>query len=110
VATTVTEYLNQRGISPEGVKASYKDIMTSSLLRSLRRGESYKYAIVFYDDHGRRSDVLPLGEISTPGYNASDEPFSCDGHNLDAYPLGVNIKIPQIEDSDGNLVKNVIGC
>lgn len=110
VATTVTEYLNQRGISPEGVKASYKDIMTSSLLRSLRRGESYKYAIVFYDDRGRRSDVLPLGEISTPGYNASDEPFSCDGHNLDAYPLGVNIKIPQIEDSDGNLVKNVVGC
>lgn len=109
VATTVTEYLNQRGISPEGVKASYKDIMTSSLLRSLRRGELYKYAIVFYDDRGRRSDVLPLGEIPTPDYNAS-EPFSCDGHNLDAYPLGVNIKIPQIEDSDGNLVKNIVGC
>ena len=109
VATTVTEYLNQRGISPEGVKASYKDIMTSSLLRSLRRGELYKYAIVFYDDRGRRSDVLPLGEIPTPDYSAS-EPFSCDGHNLDAYPLGVNIKIPQIEDSDGNLVKNIVGC
>lgn len=109
VTTTVTDYFKQRGISSTDVKASYQDIITSSLLRSLRRGEKYKYAIVFYDKYGRRSDVLPLGEITAPTYSES-EPFTCIGQRLDANPLGVNIKIPQIKDSDGNLIKDIVGC
>ena len=107
--TNVVDYFKQRGISPEQVKATYQDIITSSLLRSLRRGETYKYAIVFYDSYGRRSDVLPLGEIRTPDYNIS-EPFSCNQGTLNANPIGVNIKIPQIQDKDGNLIKDIIGC
>lgn len=112
VTTTVTEYLRQRGINPQNVKASYKDIITSSLLRSLRRGESYKYAIVFYDKYGRRTDVLPLGDAEVPEYgdNSLAQPFTYSNNQLTAHPCGVNIKIPQIIDKDEHLVKDIVGC
>lgn len=112
VTTTVTDYLQQRGINPKGVKASYQDIMTSSLLRSLRRGETYKYAIVFYDKYGRRTDVLPLGDIPVPEYGASglNRPFTYSNGDVVAHPYGVNIKIPQIVNKSGQLLKDIIGC
>ena len=109
VTTKVTDYFKQRGINPEEIKASYKDIMTSSLLRSLRRGETYKYAIVFYDKYGRRTDVLPIGEHQVKSYNEVP-PFISTDYNLFAYPIGVNIKIPQIKNKDGETVKDIIGC
>ena len=109
VTTKVTDYFKQRGINPESVVASYKDIMTSSLLRSLRRGETYKYAAVFYDKYGRRTDVLPIGEYTVQSYN-TNVPITCTQNQLIAHPIGVNIKIPQITDSEGNLIKDIIGC
>ena len=117
VTTSVTEYLQQRGINPDKVKASYKDIITSSLLRSLRRGEEYKYAIVFYDKYGRRTDVLPLGDIHVPEYGLSGlgQPFTYNHppygtSQVIAHPCGVNIKIPQIKDENNNLVEGIVGC
>jgi len=83
--------------------------MTSSLLRSLRRGEVYKYAIVFYDKYGRRTDVMPIGEHQVKSYNEIP-PFTSTDYNLFAYPIGVNIKIPQIKNKDGEIVKDIIGC
>lgn len=103
VTNTVTDYLKQRGINPQDVTASYNNIITSSLLRSLRRGETYKYAIVFYDKYGRRTDVASIGEIETPDYDES-RPFTCDDKLL-AHPIGVDIKIPQISNPE-----NIIGC
>lgn len=103
VTTTVTDYLKQRGINPQDVTASYNNIITSSLLRSLRRGETYKYAIVFYDKYGRRTDVANLGEIETPDYDES-RPFTCTDKLL-AHPIGVDIKIPQISNAE-----DIIGC
>lgn len=112
VVTTVTDYFRQRGINPADIKASYQDIMTSSLLRSLRRGETYKYAIIFYDKYGRRSDVLPIGEKEIDSYSRYGDgaPFTYDDGVLTANPIGVNIKIPQVQDRDGNLLQDIIGC
>ena len=103
-ATTVTEYLQERGIDVSDVKASYDDIFTSSLLRSLRRGETYKYAIVYYDKYGRRSDVQPLGKITIPEIDDNNPTFTCTD-KLIANPVGVKIKIPTPQNAD-----NIIGC
>ena len=103
ITETVQDYLQQRGINPDDVTASYTNIITSSLLRSLRRGEKYKYAIIFYDKYGRRTEVMNLGEIDTPEYEES-RPFTCTD-KLVAHPIGVNIKIPQITNAS-----DIIGC
>ena len=70
----VTDYLEEHGVNPSLADKSYEDIFTSSLLRSLRRGETYKYAIVYYDKYGRRTDVLNLGDIEVPEYK-DNTPF-----------------------------------
>lgn len=103
---TVTEYLQERGINPNIVKASYNDMITSSLLRSLRRGEKYKYGLVFYDDKGRRTDVIGLDEIEVSDYNTS-RPFEFVGGKLVAHPIGVTIPIPTLTGTDSG---NIVGC
>ena len=58
----IDSYFKECGIDySEGVL--YDEIFTSSLLRSLRRDEDYRYGIVYYDIYGRHSSVytLPLG-------------------------------------------------
>ncbi len=47
-------------------KLEYNDIFTSSIFRSLRRDEVYRYGIVLYDKHGTRSDVQWIADIRTP--------------------------------------------
>ena len=44
----------------------YDDIIGSSMFRSLRRDEVYRYGIVYYDKYGKRSDVQWIGDIRTP--------------------------------------------
>ena len=92
-------------------------MFTSSLLRSLRRGETYKYGIVYYDKYGRRSDVkgigsIPIDEISSNKPNSI--PFNVENGSLVARPIGVKIKLPQpvIKDKYGNetLASDIIGC
>ena len=102
--TSVTQYLQERGIDVSNVKASYDDIFTSSLLRSLRRGETYKYAIVYYDKYGRRSDVQPLGKITIPEIDDSNPTFICTD-KLIANPVGVKVKIPTPQNAS-----DIIGC
>ena len=63
----------------------------------------YKYAIIFYDKYGRRTEVMNLGKINTPEYEES-RPFTCTD-KLVAHPIGVNIKIPQITNAS-----DIIGC
>lgn len=106
---TVAEYFNQRGINPDGIVSSYNNMFTSSLLRSLRRGEEYKYAIVYYDKYGRRTDVKQIGIAKTESISDS-KPFTIENGKLIAHPIGVKITIPQPVDKDGNLLENIIGC
>ena len=53
-------------------RMSYKDMFVSSLFRSLRRNEVYRYGVVFYDKFGRHSDAVWFQDIRTP--NESEFP------------------------------------
>ena len=111
--TTVTEYLEERGVSGDIAKSTYNDIITSSLLRSLRRGETYKYGIVFYDKYGRRTDVLDLGEVQIRELTELRyQTFDFDDQdNLIAHPIGLNILIPQVKfGEDDAKIQDIIGC
>ena len=94
-------------MNPSLADKSDEDIFTSSLLRSLRRGETYKYAIVYYDKYGRRTDVLNLGDIEVPEYK-DNTPFAIDGNKLVAKPIGVKIDIPTPSGIDD--LSSIIGC
>lgn len=122
--TTVSNYIKQRGINPELAKCTYNNIVTSSLLRSLRRGEKYRYGIIFYDKYGRRSDIINLGDttpvnidISSPksmpfqnDYVFGRDPYA-DGYvhtgRVIAQPLGVKIPVPQPVGDGSN---GIVGC
>lgn len=103
----ILNYLEERGINSDLARSSYDNMFTSSLLRSLRRGEEYKYAIVYYDKYGRRTDVLPLDTVSVPDYK-NDVPFEL-GSTLTAKPIGVKFDIPTpiADNLDPN---DIVGC
>ena len=48
-------------------KVTHNDAITSSCIRSLKRGEVYRYGIVLYKNDGTRSDVVWIGDIRIPG-------------------------------------------
>lgn len=48
------------------ISGGYNNFIVSSLCRSLRRDEVYRYGIIFYDKYGNRTDVIFLGDIKTP--------------------------------------------
>ena len=107
----VNDYFKNRGVNPDLAKSSYNNIFTSSLLRSLRRGETYKYGIVFYDSKGRRSDVLPIGKASILSIKDDNRlTFGIQSNKLVAYPIGVNITLPQPKDKYGKLYPDIVGC
>lgn len=110
---TVKNYFKDRNINPNLPKKSYNDIFTSSLLRSLRRGESYRYGIVYYDKYGRHTNVLKLGTVDVPEiYNRKITETVTSGIN--AKPIGVQIKIPTptTKDESGNdiVIDDIVGC
>lgn len=111
---SVNKYFENRNINPELAKSSYNNIFTSSLLRSLRRGETYKYGIVYYDDKGRRSDVHEIGEVtdqSNPEASWSNPTFKINSANgrLEAFPIGVAITLPQPIINQNEDI-NIVGC
>ena len=107
----VNDYFRSRNINPELAKSTYNNIFTSSLLRSLRRGETYKYGIVYYDKNGRRSDVLSIGDLETLSIKDDNRrPFGIQSGKLVAYPIGTSIILPQPKDKRGNLYPDIIGC
>lgn len=109
----VSSYFEQRGVNPAIPLSTYNDMFTSSLLRSLRRGEDYKYGIIYYDDKGRRSDVKSIGIITTDEIDYQSDksiPFTFVNNKLSAQPIGVKIELPQPEDSKGNLINGIVGC
>jgi len=96
-------------VNPSLAKSTYNNIITSSLLRSLRRGETYRYAIVLYDKYGRRTDVCKLGDIRVEpiGVTPDKMPFTIEGNNVVAHPIGAKITLPKVE-GDGK--EDIIGC
>lgn len=71
LSLTTDDYFLQHKINPTG-DLSYDDILTSSMLRSLKRNEVYRYGIIYYDKYGRRSDVQWIGDLKTPTLKESN--------------------------------------
>lgn len=107
ISDVIEDYINERMVNPEAVQATYNNIFASSLLRSLRRGERYKYGIVYYDKYGRRSDVQKLGAIDVPEISDNATFYVDTDGKLIARPLGVQITLPQITGANP---KDIIGC
>lgn len=102
-------YIKSRNINPNIVKNTYDDIFTSSLVRSLRRGETYKYGIVFYDKYGRRSDVQPLGDVNVQNIKDNNS-FTVDSDGkVNARPIGIKIQLPTPK-INGKVEDYLIGC
>ena len=111
--TSVQNYFEDRNVKSDQIYNTYNNIFTSSMLRSLRRGETYKYGIVYYDNIGRRSDVLKIDDIYIPEIDNTKQSklFSKnnDTNEVYAHPIGVKITLPQPKDSNG-LIPNIVGC
>lgn len=52
---------------PKPDKVQHNNAITSSCIRSLKRGEVYRYGIILYKNDGTRSDVVWIGDIRIPG-------------------------------------------
>ena len=52
---------------PKPDKVQHNNATTSSCIRSLKRGEVYRYGIILYKNDGTRSDVVWIGDIRIPG-------------------------------------------
>ena len=74
-------------------------------MKSLRRGELYRYGIVLYDDKGNTSSVKWIADIRvpsmyTPGFNTFVS--HGDGKDLIVRPLGIQFTVT-------NLPSQVVG-
>ena len=80
----------------------YHDIFSSSILRSLKRGETYRYGIVLYSADGNRSNVYHIGDIKVPRMRE----FPIYDDNL-VYSIGLEFKVTL----DPNIIKqyNIVG-
>ena len=108
------DYFESKDVNPALAKANYENIFTSSLLRSLRRGEEYRYGIVFYDKYGRRTDVTKIADVTVPparfygGSDPEEKIFDIDNNDhLFANSVGVQFTIPKV---DGVSAEDIIGC
>ncbi len=59
-------YLKQKYINTTNTLGGYDNDIISSMFRSLKRGEVYRYGIVFYNKYGNRTNVIHIGDIKTP--------------------------------------------
>lgn len=69
---------------------SYHNPQVSYMFRSLRRGETYRFGIIFYDKYGRSSGVVHLEDICV---DENNEFFDLANQQLVVKPLGVKFKI-----------------
>lgn len=97
---TVSQYLNQCGVTKTDV-GGYNDMFTSSLCKSLRRGETYAYGVVLYKKDGTRSDVLCTQQITVPKETEISS-WMHTGISLHAKPIGIcaQVKIDKTQLPD----------
>lgn len=81
--------------------ASYNDPIVASNLKSLRRGELYRYGIIFTDSLGNKSNVKWITDIRVPGlYINGFNTFEAGGINteLGINVLGVEFKLHDLDE------------
>lgn len=97
---------------------SYADSQMSYYMKSLRRGETYRYGVIFYNKYGLASRVIHIGDVKVPEIHRrrsqAEVPFDNqslnsdldytntfsveDDGNLYVYPLGVHIVLHNIPE------------
>lgn len=66
----ILHYWKDQGINiPDPGTIDCNNIYASSLSRSLKRDEVYRYGIILFDKHGSRSNVQWIADIRTPNIN-----------------------------------------
>lgn len=110
IASTVKDYFNSKNVFQDEI-VSYNEMFTSSLLRSLRRDEVYRYGVVFYDQYGTRSDVLWIADIKVPDLKQFNSTVLKDG-KLYARPLGIEFVVKRPITDDGRVITSyqIVRC
>ena len=90
-AITIKKYFENLGITITSSNVSYNDMFGSSLLRSLRRGETYRYGVVYYDKYGARSEVYKVADVDIP-LQGADLVYK-DGDVVNAVCAGAKFEI-----------------
>lgn len=73
---------------------TYNNTFVSYSLKSLRRGEVYRYGIVLYDEDGNSTAVKYIGDITTPSFEDSPTfSFSATHRRLVVRPLGIRFTV-----------------
>lgn len=99
-AADKTYYTKSKNVYISGF--TYNDIVGSSLFRSLRRGEVYRYGIVFYDKYGKRSDVYHIQDIRVPSLKECNLFQKGEDGQPYAFPIGIEFTVH-------DLPQNVVG-
>ena len=106
---TIDDYVDSKDVYRED--PDYNNIITSSLFRSLKRDEVYRYGIVFYNKYGDKSDVLWIADIRTPNYKELD--ISGNGDGATEYKMQtpgiLNINVLNADDMVSKLYSKPIG-
>lgn len=78
------DYYNNLEIETDE-KLNYNDMFSSSLLRSLKRDEVYRYGIVFFNKYGSRTNVQWIADVRTPSISEFN-PLDANGN---PQPIGI---------------------
>ena len=88
-AYNILHYWKDQGINiPDPETIDCNNIYASSLSRSLKRDEVYRYGIILFNKHGSRSNVQWIADIRTPNINIC--PLISDGY---ANTIGVEFTL-----------------
>lgn len=71
---------------------TYANAYIQYTLKSLRRGETYRYGIILYDENGNASAVKHIGDIQTPAWS-QNVPFEYSEGKLNIKPLGIQFTV-----------------
>lgn len=107
----ITTWLKQWGIEYTSVKGGYNNSVVSSMFRTLKRGEVYRYGIVLFSKTGQRSDVLFIADIRIPDISQTGGSLftaqESNGH-VDANAIGVQFNITW-PDTDEFKALDIVG-
>lgn len=110
---TIWDYFDSKGVcNPFKDSAKgYDDIFVSSMLRSLKRDEVYRYGIVLYNNKGAKSDALWIADIKTPTIKKCPL-TSIIEDTLYANVLGIqfDVNLPKIIDGNEIVGYEIVRC
>lgn len=89
--------------TPEQKNDTYQNPKIANQLLSLRRGETYRYGIIFTDKKGASSPVKWIADITVPDLHVNGFQTFMNGirqRELSVMPIGVEFKIHDIHNED----------